>query len=136
MTDTALPLASRSPATEPCLVDNEEEELGGTAHQYDEKNANGRSDLTNIPSQSVSQAASAVDSEKGSPRNDGLAGETSDDENIVWWDGDDDPQNPFNWPRWRKVTNCVLISALTFVTPLASCTLGAQCFKLERRSAR
>ncbi|KAJ9144012.1 Bicyclomycin resistance protein [Coniochaeta hoffmannii] len=46
---------------------------------------------------------------------------TSEDEaNIVWWDGPDDPQNPYNWPTWRKVMNCALISALTFVTPLAS----------------
>lgn len=45
-----------------------------------------------------------------------------DDQNIVFWDGDDDPHNPYNWKSWIKVFNCVLISALTFVTPLASCT--------------
>lgn len=44
-----------------------------------------------------------------------------DDDNIVWWDGDNDPDNPYNWPRWRKVLNCVLISCLAFITPLASC---------------
>jgi multidrug resistance protein len=43
-----------------------------------------------------------------------------DDPNVVWWDGPDDPQNPYNWPTWLKVTNCSLISALTFITPLAS----------------
>lgn len=43
------------------------------------------------------------------------------DDNIVWWDGDSDPENPYNWPRWRKVLNCVLISCLAFITPLASC---------------
>ncbi|XWW92421.1 hypothetical protein V2A60_000344 [Cordyceps javanica] len=43
-----------------------------------------------------------------------------DDGNVVFWDGDDDPQNPYNWKNWVKVFNCVLISALTFVTPLAS----------------
>lgn len=43
------------------------------------------------------------------------------DENIIWWDGDSDPENPYNWPRWRKVLNCVLISCLAFITPLASC---------------
>ncbi|ATY58344.1 Major facilitator superfamily general substrate transporter [Cordyceps militaris] len=41
-------------------------------------------------------------------------------DNIVFWDGDDDPHNPYNWKSWVKVFNCVLISALTFVTPLAS----------------
>ncbi|KAB5578157.1 bicyclomycin resistance protein [Coniochaeta sp. 2T2.1] len=48
-------------------------------------------------------------------------GTTSEDEaNIVWWDGPDDPHNPYNWSTWRKVFNCVIISSLTFVTPLAS----------------
>ncbi|KAL2760204.1 hypothetical protein ACRALDRAFT_1046548 [Sodiomyces alcalophilus JCM 7366] len=43
-----------------------------------------------------------------------------EDDNTVWWDGDDDPENPYNWPAWKKYTNCGLISFLTFVTPLAS----------------
>ncbi|ROT43004.1 MFS general substrate transporter [Sodiomyces alkalinus F11] len=42
------------------------------------------------------------------------------DDTTVWWDGDNDPENPYNWPAWRKYTNCGLISFLTFVTPLAS----------------
>ncbi|ROV94317.1 hypothetical protein VMCG_08614 [Cytospora schulzeri] len=46
--------------------------------------------------------------------------QSHDDPNIVWWDGPDDPANPLNWPAWRKVLNCGLISLLTFVTPLAS----------------
>lgn len=49
-------------------------------------------------------------------------GEDSDgDPNIVWWSGPDDVENPYNWPTWRKVLNCGLISAMTFVSPLASC---------------
>ncbi|KAI2782543.1 bicyclomycin resistance protein [Daldinia loculata] len=48
-------------------------------------------------------------------------GEDSDgDPNIVWWSGPDDVENPYNWPTWRKVLNCGLISAMTFVSPLAS----------------
>ncbi|KAH8651173.1 major facilitator superfamily domain-containing protein [Xylariales sp. PMI_506] len=42
------------------------------------------------------------------------------DANTVWWDSDSDPENPFNWPTWKKVLNCGLVSFLTFVTPLAS----------------
>lgn len=60
-----------------------------------------------------------------------------DDDNIVFWDGDDDPQNPYNWKTWVKVFNCVLISALTFVTPLASCmfclTCDVLCFRIGKR---
>ncbi len=46
---------------------------------------------------------------------------SEDEANIVWWDGPNDPENPYNWPMWRKVINCGLVSAMTFVTPLASC---------------
>lgn len=54
--------------------------------------------------------------------------DSSDDENLVWWDGDDDPENPYNWPASKKVLNSALISALSFITPLASCmsTLSAR----------
>lgn len=45
----------------------------------------------------------------------------NDDPNVVWWDGPDDPENPYNWPQWRKVANCSLISGMTFLTPLGSC---------------
>ncbi|KAH7136425.1 major facilitator superfamily domain-containing protein [Dactylonectria macrodidyma] len=43
-----------------------------------------------------------------------------DADGLVWWDGEDDPENPYNWPRWRKNTNGALISLVTFITPLAS----------------
>ncbi|VUC20114.1 unnamed protein product [Clonostachys rosea] len=46
-------------------------------------------------------------------------GDEINDPNIVSWDGDDDPANPYNWKSWRKVVNCILISALSFLTPLA-----------------
>ena len=55
---------------------------------------------------------------EGDGDKDAHAGES--DPNIVWWDGPDDPENPMNWPSWRKVLTCVIISFLTFVTPLAS----------------
>lgn len=43
------------------------------------------------------------------------------DPNVVWWDGPNDPENPYNWPTWRKALNCGLVSAMTFISPLASC---------------
>lgn len=49
------------------------------------------------------------------------AGASEDQANIVFWDSDDDSENPFNWPTWKKTVNCGLISGLTFITPLASC---------------
>jgi hypothetical protein len=32
-------------------------------------------------------------------------------DNIVDWDGPDDPQNPRNWPAWKRMTQVVLASA-------------------------
>lgn len=56
--------------------------------------------------------------ETSDDKEDGSA--TDDEANIVWWDGDNDPANPYNWPTWRKVLNCVFISLLTLITPLGS----------------
>ncbi|CAK7220599.1 hypothetical protein SBRCBS47491_004243 [Sporothrix bragantina] len=63
----------------------------------------------------------AGDLEKGVIAVDATEADVGDaDPNVVWWDGPDDPANPYNWPTWHKALNCVLISALTFITPLAS----------------
>ncbi|TVY17719.1 Efflux pump radE [Lachnellula arida] len=42
------------------------------------------------------------------------------DPNFIEWDGEDDPENPRNWPARKKWTNAGLLSAMTLVTPLAS----------------
>ncbi|KAJ5796548.1 MFS multidrug transporter [Penicillium psychrosexuale] len=42
------------------------------------------------------------------------------DSNIVDWDGPDDPGNPVNFSGLIKGTNVGIVSALTFITPLAS----------------
>ncbi|KAL8725729.1 MAG: hypothetical protein Q9166_007179 [cf. Caloplaca sp. 2 TL-2023] len=39
---------------------------------------------------------------------------------IVFWDGPYDAANPQNWPNWRKWTAVMIVSGITFVTPLAS----------------
>jgi multidrug resistance protein len=60
---------------------------------------------------------SADDEEGGQPSDE----DENDDPNIVWWDGDDDPANPMNWKTSKKILNVALVSAVTFITPLASC---------------
>lgn len=37
------------------------------------------------------------------------------DANIVWWDGEDDPANPFNWPASKKWIHVGIVSLITFV---------------------
>ncbi|KAF5023730.1 hypothetical protein F66182_4204 [Fusarium sp. NRRL 66182] len=54
--------------------------------------------------------------DEGSERGEGSQSESD----IVWWDGDKDPQNPYNFATWKKILNCGLVSCLTFTTPLAS----------------
>jgi hypothetical protein len=46
--------------------------------------------------------------------------ETEHDPNIVDFDGPDDPSNPMNWRFGKKWGMVFLISAITFLTPLAS----------------
>lgn len=65
--------------------------------------------------------STAVEVQSGGSDGKDEEGTSSEDEaNVVWWNGPDDPENPYNWPTWRKVTNCTLISAMTFITPLGS----------------
>ncbi|CAG7563521.1 unnamed protein product [Fusarium equiseti] len=42
------------------------------------------------------------------------------DPNIVNWDGPDDPANPQNWSMKKKTVTVIIVSSVTFVTPLAS----------------
>ncbi|KAL3447437.1 major facilitator superfamily domain-containing protein [Aspergillus insuetus] len=42
------------------------------------------------------------------------------DPNLVDFDGPDDPENPFNWPTWKKGRQLVLMAFNTFLSPLAS----------------
>ncbi|KAI3340179.1 cycloheximide resistance protein [Ustulina deusta] len=62
----------------------------------------------------------AADAEKGLPVGKTATNDEENDPNVVWWDGDDDPQNPYNWSTTRKVLNCGCVSFQTFISPLAS----------------
>jgi multidrug resistance protein len=42
------------------------------------------------------------------------------DENIVDWDGPNDPEKALNWTERKKWSNVAIISSVTFLTPLAS----------------
>lgn len=37
----------------------------------------------------------------------------SPEENIVDWDSPNDPQNPRNWPKWKKKMHIFLLGILT-----------------------
>lgn len=42
------------------------------------------------------------------------------DPNIISW-GPDDPEHPYNWPRWKMLLNFSCVACLAFLTPFASC---------------
>ncbi len=48
------------------------------------------------------------------------AGDGTDTITLMTWDGSHDPANPTNWSTTSKFTNIGIVSALTFLTPLAS----------------
>ncbi len=38
---------------------------------------------------------------------------SDNDQNVVGWDGPDDPKNPLNWPASIRYGHVVLVSAIT-----------------------
>ena len=40
---------------------------------------------------------------------------------VIGWDGEDDPECPYNWPRKRILANTGMLTILTFLIPLTSC---------------
>ncbi|KAI0859697.1 cycloheximide resistance protein [Xylaria cubensis] len=60
------------------------------------------------------------DLEKGEPIEKTSTDDDKDDPNVVWWDGENDPENPYNWTTFRKVLNTGCVSFQTFISPLAS----------------
>lgn len=87
---------SRTSAHSPWKPDNKDD---CTAEEKDIEKGN-RSSLT----------SSANDTEE----------EPDHDPNIVDYDGPDDPENPMNWKATKKWGMVCLVSAITFLTPLAS----------------
>lgn len=121
---------SLSSATEPTLAER-------TPHTAEGTNTDAPSNTSYVvdeggekrPRESVEEQA--PEEPDAAPRINGAQGDVEksagadereiDDENIVFWDGPDDPENPLNWPTWKKITICTLVSLFTFVSPLASC---------------
>lgn len=60
------------------------------------------------------------DVEKAAMRQDDGQNTSSQDPNIVDWDGPNDPANPRNWTTKAKLINTALVIVLCFLTPLAS----------------
>jgi hypothetical protein len=42
--------------------------------------------------------------------------ETSSNRILVDWDGENDPENPLNWSKSKRISQVILVSAITLVT--------------------
>ncbi|KAJ5438949.1 MFS multidrug transporter [Penicillium daleae] len=72
------------------------------------------------PSQALSKEGSLVDEEKHEVPQVEKTTVVPQASNIVDWEGPEDPGNPINFSIFIKFTNVGIVSALTFITPLAS----------------
>jgi len=54
---------------------------------------------------------------------------TTKDAHLVDWDGKYDPQNPINWPSWKKALNigCILLMCIISYVILVQPHLVAMC---------
>jgi hypothetical protein len=57
----------------------------------------------------IERAAEVVAAESDLSKN------ASTDDNMVWWDGEDDPANPLNWRTMKKWNHVGIVSLITFV---------------------
>ncbi|KAK0713993.1 hypothetical protein B0T26DRAFT_754040 [Lasiosphaeria miniovina] len=73
------------------------------------------------------------DVEKDAKDNDAPVAD-DDDPNIVWWN-DNDPANPYNWPTWTKVLNCVLIRGTAKPSSGETFTLTRKLSKLSLKGS-
>ncbi|TVY32820.1 MFS transporter [Lachnellula subtilissima] len=55
-----------------------------------------------------------------SSESDQTAIEQETKDNVVDWDGPDDPQNPRNWPAWKRMTQVVLATSFLLTANLAA----------------
>lgn len=90
---------------------------GSRGSDPEKNDSNERSEATsvNVP---VTISAASRDLEKAAAEPTTAVEEQ--DPNVVTWESDDDPANPMNWSAELKWGNIAVLSALTFLTPLAS----------------
>jgi hypothetical protein len=102
----------------------------GTEKRRRESDSSGESTLTEIddirpPLTHTDSVPASVMSHPNPDLERGVTGpksRTVDEEGkiIVNWESKDDPENPKNWPRRKKIFNVVIISSMTFLCPLCS----------------
>ena len=73
--------------------------------------------VDSVPASIMSQPNGDLERGVTGPKN-----RTVDEEGkiVVNWESKDDPENPKNWPKRKKIFNVVIISSMTFLCPLCS----------------
>ncbi|KAJ3544264.1 hypothetical protein NM208_g3146 [Fusarium decemcellulare] len=66
----------------------------------------------------ISESESAKSNDVQQPQSERARQDGEEDDNTIGWDGENDVENPMNWPQSRKWTNIALMSLLTIISPL------------------
>lgn len=80
-------------------------------HIQEEARVSGKGDYSDTATEMEPTSLTPVDEKLGLPQ---------EQEIVVDWDGDRDPENPLNWGRGRKIVCLFIISLFTFCSPLSA----------------
>lgn len=79
-----------------------------------------RPDLTPNELEAQRSGQPSIHGDGEEEKNDTDGGDTSG-RILVDWDGEDDPANPLNWSKTKRISQVVLISAITMLTWVSPC---------------
>ncbi|KAF2109038.1 major facilitator superfamily domain-containing protein [Lophiotrema nucula] len=91
------------------------EEVAPSSYESDSVRAESEAGRLSQEKDIEKQAPDKMDQPDATPREEALK-----DDNIVNWDGPDDPENPMNWAKSKKITAVGIVSLITFLSPLSS----------------
>ena len=76
---------------------------------------------TDVPDEASSNDSRDIEKgERDAQKPNEVMRQTEPDENLVGWDGPNDPENPMNWDRSKKYITTVAYSGVTFCLTFAS----------------
>lgn len=107
-----------APEVPKCNTRNAEDEKIPLTVEENHQSQGTKTESDRRPPTSNTEASSGADTYNGTERTNSSAG--NDDLNIIGWDGDADPDHPYNWPSWQIVLNVVMINLASFIAPLGS----------------
>ena len=87
------------------------EEVAPSTHDSDSVRAESEVGRLSQEKDVEKQASDNMDLPNATPKDEALK-----DGNIVNWGGPDDPENPMNWAKSKKITAVGIVSLITFLS--------------------